>query len=178
MALEIQLATGVYHVVQGTFRLQGGDLKMQFALGVQDTTLKKPKSKHLAEPHPQMFDVRAEFDAVLFKRTMTLNALRALSEGDTIKFPQAASEQIMLRPKGAAEGPAGYLGKSNGLYAVSFPSENKADASYAMEIELLAQSVDGAESAEEIDQYLSDLKGLVENTDGSEGDPSEPVEIS
>ena len=40
MALEIQLATGVYHVVQGTFRLQGGDLKMQFALGVQDTTLK------------------------------------------------------------------------------------------------------------------------------------------
>ena len=109
---------------------------------------------------------------------MTLNALRALSEGDTIKFPKAPLEQIMLRPKGAAEGPAGYLGKSNGLYAVSYPSENKVDASDAMEIELLAQSVDGAESAEEIDQYLSDLKGLVENTDGSEGDPSEPVEIS
>ena len=53
-------------MVQGTFRLQGGDLKMQFASGVQDTTLKKPKSKHPAEPHPQMFDVRAEFDAVLF----------------------------------------------------------------------------------------------------------------
>jgi hypothetical protein len=165
-------------VVQGTFRLQGGDLKMQVALGVQDTTLKKPKPKHPAEPHPQMFDVRAEFDAVLFKRTMTLNALRALSEGDTIKFPKAALEQIMLRPKGADEGPVGYLGKSNGLYAVSFPSENKADASDAMEIELLAQSVDGAESAEEIDQYLSDLEGLVENTDGSEGDPPEPVEIS
>jgi hypothetical protein len=47
-----------------------------------------------------------------------------------------------------------------------------------MEIELLAQSVDGAESAEEIDQYLSDLEGMVENTDGSEGDPPEPVEIS
>ena len=47
-----------------------------------------------------MFDVRAEFDAVLFKRTMTLNALRALSEGDTIKFPKAALEQIMLCPKG------------------------------------------------------------------------------
>ncbi len=109
---------------------------------------------------------------------MTLNALRALSEGDTIKFPKAASKQIMLRPKGAAEGPVGYLGKSNGLYAVSFPSENKADASDAMEIELLAQSVDGAESAEEIDQYLFDLEGLVENTDGSEGDPPEPVEIS
>jgi len=109
---------------------------------------------------------------------MTLNALRALSEGDTIKFPKAPLEQIMLRPKGAAEGPAGYLGKSNGLYAVSFPSENKADASDAMDIELLAQSVDGAESAEEIDQYLSDLEGLVENTDGSEGDPPEPVEIS
>jgi transposase len=46
--------------------LQGGDLKIQFALGVQDTTLKKPESKHPAEPHPQMFDVRAEFDAVLF----------------------------------------------------------------------------------------------------------------
>ena len=66
MALEIQLATGVYHVVQGTFMLQGGDLKMQFTSGVQDTTLKKPKSKHPAEPHPHMFDVRAEFDEVLF----------------------------------------------------------------------------------------------------------------
>ena len=84
----------------------------------------------------------------------------------------------MLCPKGADEGPVGYLGKSNGLYAVSFPSEKKADASDAIEIELLAQSVDGAESAEEIDQYLSDLEGLVENTDGSEGDPPEPVEIS
>ena len=72
----------------------------------------------------------------------------------------------------------GYLGKSNGLYAVSFPSENKADASDAMAIELLSQSVDGAESAEEIDQYLSDLEGLVENNDGSEGDPPKPVEIS
>jgi flagellar motor switch/type III secretory pathway protein FliN len=171
-ALEIQLATGVYRVVQGTFRLQGSDLKMQVALDIQDTTLKKAKPKHFVETYPQMFDVRAEFDAVLFKRTMTLNALRALSEGDTIKFPKAALEQIMLCPKG--EGPVGYLGKSNGLYAVSFPSENKADASDAMEIELLAQSVDGAESAEEIDQYLSDLKGLVENTDGSEGDPPNP----
>jgi hypothetical protein len=72
----------------------------------------------------------------------------------------------------------GYLGKPNGLYAVSFPSENKANASDAMEIELLAQSVDGADSAGKIDQYLSDLEGLVENTDGSEGDPPEPVEIS
>ena len=178
MALEIQLATGVYRAVQGTFRLQGSDLKVQVALGVQDTTLKKPKPKQPAEPHPQMFDVRAEFDAVLLKRTMTLNALRALSEGDTIKFPKAASEQIMRRPRGAAEEPAGYLGKSNGLYAVSFPSENKADASDAMEIELLAQSIEDAESAEEIDPYLSDLKGLVDNTDGSEGDPPEPVEIS
>ena len=87
-ALEIKLAKGVYRVVQGTFRLQGSDLKMQVALGVQDTTLKKAKPKQPAEPHPQMFDVRAEFDAVLFKRTMTLNALRALSEGDTIKFPR------------------------------------------------------------------------------------------
>ena len=109
---------------------------------------------------------------------MTLNALRALSEGDTIKFPKAALEQIMLRPKGADEWPVGYLGKPNGLYAVSFPSENKANASDAMEIELLAQSVDGAESAEEIDQYLSDLEGLVENTQGSKFDPPEPVEIN
>ena len=110
---------------------------------------------------------------------MTLNALRALSGGDTIKFPKAPLEQIMLRPKGADEWPVGHLGKPNGLfYAVSFPSKNKANASDAMEIELLAQSVDGAESAEEIDQYLSDLEGLVENTDGSEGDPPEPVEIS
>ena len=109
---------------------------------------------------------------------MTLNALRALSEGDTIKFPKAALEQIMLRRKGADEWPVGYLGKPNGLYAVSFPSENKANASDAMEIELLAQSVDGADSAGKIDQYLSDLEGLVENTDGSEGDPPEPVEIS
>ena len=91
-------------MVQGTFRLQGGDLKMQVALGLQDTTLKKPKPKQPAEPHPQMFDVRAEFDAVLFKRTMTLNALRALSEGDTIKFPKAALEQIMLRPRGQMNG--------------------------------------------------------------------------
>ena len=172
------MATGVYRAVQGTFRLQGSDLKVQVALGVQDTTLKKPKPKQPAEPHQQMFDVRAEFDAVLFKRTMTLNALRALSEGDTIKFPKAALEQIMLRPKEADEGPVGYLGKSNGLYAVSFPSENKADASDAMEIELLAQSVEGAESAEEIYQYLSDLKGLVENSDGSEEHLPEPVEIS
>ena len=84
----------------------------------------------------------------------------------------------MLRPKGADEWPVGYLGKSNGLYALSFPSENKADASDAMEIELLAQSIEDAESAEEIDQCHSDLEGLAENTDGSEGDPPEPVEIS
>ena len=84
----------------------------------------------------------------------------------------------MLCPKGADEGPVGYLGKSNGLYAVSFPSENKADASDAIEIELLTQSIEDAESTEEIDQYLSDLEGLVDNTDGSEGDPPEPVEIS
>ena len=177
-ALEIQLAKGVYRVVQGTFRLQGCDLKMQVALGIHDTTLKKPKPKHSVETHPQMFDVRAEFVAVLFKRTMTLNALRALSEGDTIKFLNAALEQIMLCPKGADEGPVGYLGKSNGLYAVSFLSENRADASGAMEIELLAHSVEGAESAEEIDHYLSGSEGLVDNSDGSEGDPPEPVEIS
>lgn len=177
-ALEIQLATGVYRVVQGTFRLQVSDLKMQVALGVQDTTLKQTKPKRPAEPHPQMFDVRTEFVAVLFKRTMTLNALRALTEGDTIKFPKAALEQITLCPKGADEGPVGYLGKSNGLYAVSFPSENKADASDAMDIRLLAKTVDGSESTEEIDQYLSDLGGLVDNTDGSEDDPPEPVEIN
>ena len=47
-----------------------------------------------------------------------------------------------------------------------------------MEIELLTQSIEDAESAEEIDQYLSDLEGLVDNTDGSEGDAPEPVEIS
>jgi hypothetical protein len=104
--------------------------------------------------------------------------LRALSEGDTINFPKAELGQIMLCQKGADEGPVGYLGKSNGLYAVSFPSENKAYASDAMEIELLAQSVEGAESAEEIDQYLSGLEGLVDNSDGSEGDPPEPVEIN
>ena len=78
-ALEIQLATGVYRVVQGTFRWQGSDLKMHVALGVQDITLKEAKPKQSAEPHPQMFGVRAEFDAVLIKRTMTLNALCALS---------------------------------------------------------------------------------------------------
>ena len=103
-ALEIQLARGVYRVVEGTFRLQCSDLKIQVALGVQDTTLKKAKPKQTVEPHPQMFDVRAEFDAVLFKRTMTLNALRALSEGDTIKFPRAALEQIMLCPWGQMKG--------------------------------------------------------------------------
>jgi hypothetical protein len=52
-------------MVQRTLRLRGSDLKMQVALGVQDNTLKKPKPKQPAEPHPQMFDVRAEFDAVL-----------------------------------------------------------------------------------------------------------------
>ena len=71
-------------MVEGTFRLQGSDLKMKVALGVQDATLQKAKPKQPAEPHPQMFDVRAEFDAVLFKRMMTLNALRALSGWDTI----------------------------------------------------------------------------------------------
>ena len=84
----------------------------------------------------------------------------------------------MLCPKGADEGPVGYLGKSNGLYAVPFPSENKAYAPDAMEIELLAQSVEGAESSEDIDQYLSGLEGLVDNSDGSEGDPPEPFEIN
>ena len=64
------------------------------------------------------------------------------------------------------------------MYAVSFPSENKADASDAMEIELLTQYIEDAESAEEIDQYLSDLEGMVDNTDGSEGDAPEPVEIN
>ena len=47
-----------------------------------------------------------------------------------------------------------------------------------MEIELLNQPIGDVESAEEIDQYLSDLEGLVDNTDGSEGDPPEPVEIN
>ena len=84
----------------------------------------------------------------------------------------------MLCPKRADEGPVGYLGKSNGLYAVSFPSVDKADASDAMEIELLTQSIEDAESAEEFDQCLSDLEGLVDNNDGSEGDAPEPVEIS
>ena len=72
----------------------------------------------------------------------------------------------------------GYLGKSNGLYAVSFPSVDKADESDAMEIELLTQSIEDAASAEEIDQYLSGLEGLVDNSDGSKGDPPEPVEIN
>ena len=63
-ALEIQLATSVYRVVKGTFRSQGSDLERQVALGIQDITLKKAKQKQPAEPHPQMFDVRAEFDAV------------------------------------------------------------------------------------------------------------------
>ena len=84
----------------------------------------------------------------------------------------------MLCPKGADEAPVGYLGKSNGLYAVSFTSENKADVSDAMEIELLTQSIEDTESTEEIDQYLTDLEGLVDNTDGSEGDAPGPVEIS
>ena len=70
------------------------------------------------------------------------------------------------------------MGKPNGLYAVSFPSENKVDASDAMEIELLTQSIEDAENTEEIDQYLSDLEGLVENTHRSEFDPPEPVEIN
>jgi hypothetical protein len=140
--------------------------------------LKRAKPKQPAETHPQIFDVRAEFDAVLLKRTMTLNALSALSEGDMIKFSKAALEQIMLCPKGVDERPVGYLRKSNGFYAVSFPSESKADASDAMEIELLTQSIEDAKNTEDIDQYLPDLEGLVENTDGSEGDPPEPVEIS
>ena len=140
--------------------------------------MKRAKPKQPAEPHPQMFDVRVEFDAVLLKRTMTLNALSALSEGDMIKFSKAALELIMLCPKGVDERPVGYLSKLNGFYAVSFPSESKADASDAMEIELLTQSIEDAKNTEDIDQYLPDLEGLVENTDGSEGDPPEPVEIS
>lgn len=57
----------------------------------------------------------------------------------------------MLCPKGSDEGPVGYLGKLNGLYAVSFPSVDKADKSDTMEIELLTQSIEDAESTEEID---------------------------
>ena len=33
--MEIHLKTGVYRVVQGTFRLQGSDLKMQIALALK-----------------------------------------------------------------------------------------------------------------------------------------------
>jgi hypothetical protein len=72
-AMEIHLKAGVYRVVQGTFRLQGSDLKMQIALGIKEMAAKSAKPKQPPETHPQMFDVRAEFDAVLFKRSMTLN---------------------------------------------------------------------------------------------------------
>ena len=48
-ALEIQLARGVYRVVQGTFRLHSSDLKMQVALGIQDATLKQANPKQRAE---------------------------------------------------------------------------------------------------------------------------------
>ena len=47
-----------------------------------------------------------------------------------------------------------------------------------MEIELLNQPTGDVDSAEEIDQYHFDLEGVVDNTDGSEGDPPEPVKIS
>jgi hypothetical protein len=47
-----------------------------------------------------------------------------------------------------------------------------------MDIELLDQSIEDEESAEEIDQYLSDLEDLVANADGSERERPEPVEIS
>ena len=107
-----------------------------------------------------------------------IECITRTGRGGHDKIPKGRVRANHAPPKGADEGAVGYLGKSNRLYAVTFPSKNKADASDAMEIELLAQSVDGAESAEEIDQYLSDLEGLVENTDGSEGDPPEPVEIS
>jgi hypothetical protein len=53
--------------------LQGSDLKMQIALGIKEMAAKSAKPKQPPETHPQMFDVRAEFDAVLFKRSMTLN---------------------------------------------------------------------------------------------------------
>ena len=47
-----------------------------------------------------------------------------------------------------------------------------------MEIGLLNQPIGGVQNTEEIDRYLSDLEGLVDNADGSEGDPPELVEIS
>jgi len=175
--LEIQLATGAYRVVQGTFRLQGSDLKMQVALGVQDTAMKQAKPKQPTEPHPQMFDVRAEFDAVLFKRSMTLNELRALAEGDAIKFPKATLEHVMLRPKGADEGPVGYLGKSNGMFAVSFPAQHKTDMAEETDIPLLMQPQEDALDADDINLYLSELDDMVEKADGPEPEQPEPTDM-
>jgi flagellar motor switch protein FliM len=88
-----------------------------------------------------VFDVRTEFDAVFFKRSMTLSYLRTLSEGDTIKFQKTAFEKVKLCPKDSDEGSVGYLDKSNRFYAVPFPAENKAETADAMDIELLDQSI-------------------------------------
>ena len=179
-AMEIHLKTGVYRVVQGTFRLQGSDLKMQIALGVKEMAAKSAKPKQPAETHPQMFDVRAEFDAVLFKRSMTLNELSTLSEGDLFKFPTSSLKQVMLCPKGTDEGPVGYLGKANGMFAVSFPAENIVEAkdTSPSHIPALDHKLEDNLEEDDIDQYLSDIDVISEASGGPEPDGSEPAELT
>jgi len=73
---------------------------------------------------------------------MTLNKLRALSEGYSIRFYKAALEQIMLRPKGADEEPLGNFRKSSGLCVVSLPVKNKAKTTDAMDNQLPTQALE------------------------------------
>lgn len=167
--LEIQMESGVYRVIHGTFRLQGSDLKMQIALGVKEASIQKEASRTHADPHPQMFDVRTEFDAVLFRRSMSLSALDTLAVGDTITFPRTTLERVTLCPKGLNTGPTGHLGKSNGLFAVSFPNEAGQDDDQAIQTdrELIAAATQENADAENFDDYLSGLEQNIEAEDWS-----------
>ena len=155
-------------MVQGTFRLQGSDLKMQIALGVKEMAAKSSKPNQPPETHPQMFDVRAEFDAVLFKRSLTLNELSTLSEGDLFKFHMSSLKQVMLCPKGTDEGPVGHLGKANGMFAVSFPAENTVEEKdiSPSQIPVLNQKLKNNLEEDDIDQYLSKIDVISEASGG------------
>jgi hypothetical protein len=153
---------------------------MQIALGIKEMAAKSAKPKQPPETHPQMFDVRAEFDAVLFKRSMTLNELSTLSEGDLFKFPMSSLKQVMLCPKGTDEGPVGYLGKANRMFAVSFPAENIVEAKEISppHIPALNHKLEDNLEGDDIDQYLSEIDVISEASGGPEPDGSEPAELT
>ena len=89
-------------------------------------------------------------------------------------------KQIMLCPKGTDEGLVGYLGKANGMFAVSFPAENfveEKDTSPSHIPELNQKLEDNLEG-DDIEQYLSEIDVIPEASGEPEPGVSEPVELT